>query len=64
MTLFLDIEVINEEATVFINEEVIGAINEAVIGVIIAPRNLPSSFLVSCLTVPESPSFNRPSINH
>ena len=57
---FPDIVFINEETTGCINEEMINAINEAVRGVIIAPRNPPSCFLISCLIIPEVPSINRP----
>ena len=56
---FPDIAFINEEATGCINEEAIGPINEATIGTIIAPRNLPSCFFISCFTVSVAPSINR-----
>ena len=59
MTLFPDIAFINEEATGCINEEAIGAINEATISAIIAPRNQPSCFLISCCTFSAAPSVNR-----
>ena len=47
----------------FINEETIGcigAINEAALGDIIAPRNPPSCFSISCLLVSVAPPINRP----
>ena len=60
MTPFPEIAFINEETTGCINEETIGAINEAAIGAIIAPRNSPFCFLISCFTASVAPSINRP----
>ena len=60
ITLFPGIAFINEEATGSINKEAIGAINEATISAIIAPRNQPSCFFISCFTVSAAPSVNRP----
>ena len=51
---------INKEGTGSINEEATGVINEIAIGAIIAPRNPPSCFFISCFTVSLSPSINRP----
>ena len=59
MTPFPVIAFINEETTGCINEEAIGAINEAAISVIIAPRNPPSCFFISCFTASVAPSSNR-----
>ena len=60
VTPFLDKVFTNEEATDCINKEVIGAINEAAMGAIMAPRNSPSCFFISCFPVPVVPSINRP----
>ena len=60
MTSFPDIAFISEEANGCINEEAIGAINEAAIRTIIASRNPPFCFSISCFTVSVAPSINRP----
>ena len=60
MTPFPNIALINEKLTGRINEEAIGAIYEAAIGAIIALRNPPSCFFISCFTVSVAPSSNRP----
>ena len=60
MTPFPNIALINEKLTGCINEEAIGAIYEAAIGAIIALRNPPSCFFISCFTVSVAPSSNRP----
>ena len=51
MTPFPVIAYINGKATGCINKEAIDNINEGVIGAILAPRNLPYCFLISCFTV-------------
>ena len=60
MTPFPVIAFVNEEATGCVNEEAIDTINEAAIVAIIAGRNWPSCFFVSCFTVSLAPSINRP----
>ena len=60
MTSFPDIAFTSEEANGCINQEAIGAINEAAIRTIIASRNPPFCFSISCFTVSVAPSINRP----
>ena len=60
MTPFPDIAFINDEINGCINEEAIVAIDEAAIGAIIAPRNPPSCFFISCFIVSALLSINRP----
>ena len=60
MTSFPDMEFINKEATECINDETTVTINEAVMGAIMAPRNPPSCFFISCFAVSVAPSINIP----
>ena len=60
LTHFSVIAFINEETTGCVNKEAVGGINEANINVIIALRNLPSCFFISCFTVSVAPSVNKP----
>ena len=57
MAPFPDIAFMNKDATGCINQEAIGAINEAAI---IAPKNPPSCFFISCFTVSVVPAIKRP----
>ena len=43
----------------FINKERMGAINESAVRTIIAPKNPPSCFFISCFAVSVGPSVNR-----
>ena len=60
MTPFLVIAFIHKETIGYINEQAIIAINKAAIDDIIAPRNPPSCFYISCFTVLVASLINRP----